>query len=81
MHLPTGQVYRWYISKEPSIFFMKRTQKHLFKRWEISIIEVEDTEGSKFKVTRRIADYSVAETKFFTSKKKAKQQFEQWLRE
>lgn len=49
------------------------------KNWEITIIELENSLGKKYKVTRRLPDFSVAETKVFRSKKSAKQQLEQWL--
>ena len=54
-------------------------KKHIIKKWEVSIIEFQDDEGSKFKVTRRLPEMSVAETKIFKSKKEAKEQFDEWL--
>jgi len=33
----------------------------------------------KYKVTKRIPEMSVSQTKFFTSKEDAKRQFEEWL--
>ncbi len=54
--------------------------KHPTKKWEVSIIEYQDATGTKYKVTRRIPELSVAETKVFSSKEKAKAQFEGWLR-
>lgn len=59
---------------------MKKTEKHPIKKWEIPIIEVEDQFGKKYKVTRRLPDLSVAETKVFRSKEEAKKQFEEWLK-
>ena len=56
---------------------MKETQKHSSKKWEISIIEFENHEGKKYKVTRMLPDTSVAETKVFKSKEEAKKQFEE----
>ena len=44
-----------------------------------SIIELSNG-VKKYKVTRRIAELNVAETKFFDSKEKAKTQFEEWLK-
>ena len=58
---------------------MKETQKHSSKKWEISIIEFENHEGKKYKVTRMLPDTSVAETKVFKSKEESKKQFEEWL--
>ena len=53
--------------------------KHLSKKWEVSVMEYQDEMGIKYKVTRRIPELSVAETKIFNSKEKAKLQFEEWL--
>lgn len=58
---------------------MKEAKKHLTKKWEVSIMEIDDETGIKYKVTRRLAEMSVAETKIFHSKEEAKQQFEEWL--
>ncbi|HLC90659.1 MAG TPA: hypothetical protein VJI15_02730 [Candidatus Nanoarchaeia archaeon] len=56
-----------------------RTEKHPLKKWEVSIIEIHDTGNIIYKVTRRLAEMEVAETKLFASKEDAKQQFEEWL--
>jgi len=48
--------------------------------WEVSIIELEDDMGKKYKVTRQITELSVSETKIFRSKQKAKKQLEEWLK-
>jgi len=53
------------------------TRKHRLKKWEISIMELQDHVGRKFKVTRRLPEMSVAETKIFTNKKKAKRLFDE----
>src|SRR3989344_193254 len=58
---------------------MKETKKHQTKKWEISIMEIEDKEGKKYKVTRRLPEMSVAETKIFASKEKAIKKFNEWL--
>jgi hypothetical protein len=58
---------------------MRFLKKHPFKKWEISIIELNNHIGKKFKVTRRIPELSIAETKVFRSLKKAKEQFDRWL--
>lgn len=55
------------------------TEKHEIRKWEVSIIELENDIGTKYKVTRRIPDMSVAETKIFSSKEEAKEQFNKWL--
>lgn len=57
-----------------------KIKKHFIKKWEVSIIKLKGEEGERFKVTRRIPELSVAETKIFVSKKKAKKQFEDWLK-
>ena len=49
------------------------------QNWEISIIELENSIGIKWKVTKRLPPYSLAETKVFRSKEEAKQQLEKWL--
>lgn len=58
---------------------MSETKKHIVKKWEVSIIELEDHGKKVFKVTRRLPEMSVAETKVFSSKDSAKKQFEDWL--
>ena len=59
---------------------MPKTKKHLTKKWEIGFIEFQNHSGKKFKVTKRIPSLSVAETKVFRSKKRAKKQFDDWLK-
>jgi hypothetical protein len=49
-------------------------------KWEVSIIELEGAEGKQYKVTRRISELSVSETKVFSSKEDARRQFEEWLK-
>ena len=51
----------------------------MVSKWEVSIIELEDDIGKRYKVTRRIASLSVAETKFFRSKEEATKQLKEWL--
>lgn len=55
-------------------------KKHTIKKWEVSIIEFENRHGKKYKVTRRLPELSVAETKMFKGKKEAKRQFDEWLK-
>lgn len=55
-------------------------RKHPITQCEVSFIELIDDEGKKFKVTRRIPELNVAETKIFISKEEARKQFEEWLR-
>ena len=47
---------------------------------EISIIEIENDIGKKYKVTRRIPELSISETRVFRSKEEAKKQFDEWLK-
>lgn len=42
---------------------MAEVKKHIAKKWEISIIEFRNHIGKKFKVTRRIPELSISETK------------------
>ena len=56
------------------------TKKHPVKKWEVSIIELQDYTYKRFKVTRSLPDMAVAETKVFTNKKKAKKLFDEWLK-
>lgn len=57
-----------------------KIEKHPTQKWEISIIEIENHIGKKYKVTRRLPEMSVAETKVFRSKEEAKEQFDEWLK-
>ena len=62
------------------LFLIFYGKKHSIKKWEVSIIKVEDDLGKKYKVTRRIPELKVAETKVFRAKEDAKKQFEDWLK-
>lgn len=57
---------------------MSEIKKHITKKWEVSIVELHNG-IEKFKVTRRIPELSIAETKFFKTKEEAKKQFDKWL--
>jgi len=46
--------------------------------WEVTIMELQDN-GKQFKVTRRIKELNVAETKLFKSKEEATRQIKEWL--
>ena len=54
-------------------------EKHPIKKWEVSIIELEN-DKTFYKVTRRVAELDVAETKMFNSKEDAIRKFEEWLK-
>jgi len=58
---------------------MSKSKKDMNEVWEVSIRELKDN-GKKYKVTRRIPELSVSETKLFGSKEDAKTQFEEWLK-
>jgi len=46
----------------------------------ISCLCYKDNGGKKYKVTRRIQNMSVAETRIFDSLEEAKKQFDDWLK-
>ena len=48
-------------------------------KWEVSIIELKNGKGKKYKVTRRMPEMSVSETKIFKTKEKAIKQLQEWL--
>ncbi len=48
-------------------------------KWEVTISELEDEQGKKYKVTRRMPELLIAETKIFKTKEAARKQFEEWL--
>ena len=48
-------------------------------KWELSIIELKKNGKTKYKVTRRMPEMHVAETKMFDSKEEAIKQIEEWL--
>lgn len=48
-------------------------------KWKISCIELQNGKGKKYKVTRRIPEISISETRMFRSKKKAQAQLQEWL--
>ena len=60
---------------------MNKINLHPTKKWEISLITLDAKSGKKYKVTKRLPDFSVAETKLFDSQEEAEKQFEEWLSE
>jgi hypothetical protein len=42
-------------------------------------MEFQNDEGKKYKVTKRVPEMSVSDTKMFRNKDEAKRQFEEWL--
>ena len=54
-------------------------KKHPTQRGEVSIIEIKENDAVQYKVTRRLPEMAVAETKIFSSKKDALLQVEEWL--
>lgn len=67
------------LKKQRVFYFFMTTKEHLTKKWGVSIIEFENDVGKKYKVTRRVPEMSVANTKVFNSKEEAKKQFDEWL--
>jgi muramoyltetrapeptide carboxypeptidase LdcA involved in peptidoglycan recycling len=59
---------------------MNGIKKNYFTKWEVSIIKIEDENEIRYKVTRRLAEMSVSETKLFKNLDEAKRQFEEWLK-
>lgn len=50
------------------------------KNWEVTIKEFQTKTGKKrYKVTKRLPEMHVAETKVFTNKEDAIKLFEEWL--
>lgn len=49
------------------------------KKWEVSIMELQTEKGVVYKVTRRVAEMGVAETKLFKTLYEARQQLDEWL--
>jgi|TARA_B100002003_G_C13653127_1_gene332178 predicted GIY-YIG superfamily endonuclease len=47
-------------------------------KWEVTIMEMHDN-GKRFKVTRRMHEMNVSETKVFDTKEDAMKQFNEWL--
>ncbi len=56
-----------------------KIERHRTKKWIVSIYEYNKKEKSFFKVTRRIPELSVSETRIFNSKEEAEKQFYEWL--
>jgi len=59
---------------------MRESKKSLTTKWEVSVIQFQEDEEIKYKVTRRIPELNVAETKIFNSKNDTKELFEEWLK-
>jgi len=59
---------------------MKDSKKHLVKKWEVSMIEFANHNCKKYKITRRLPELNVAETKVFKKKERAIEQFDEWLK-
>jgi hypothetical protein len=48
-------------------------------KWEVSISVFISEKGKRYKVTRRLPELYVAETKMFRDRNKAKKLFDAWL--
>jgi len=59
---------------------MNITKKHATKKWEVSIIALHNNGNTVYKVTRRLPEMTVAETKTFKTKEEAQNQFDEWLK-
>lgn len=46
---------------------MNKVKKHSTKKWEVSVMELQNYIGKKFKVTRRIPELLVSDTKIYIS--------------
>ncbi len=49
-------------------------------KWLVSFLRLRKN-GYRYKVTRRLPELSLSETKFFRTKKQAEEQVQQWLNE
>ncbi|MBI5881225.1 hypothetical protein HZB90_03780 [archaeon] len=49
------------------------------KNWEITMMELQNNIGRKYKVTRRLPEFSISETVVFRSKEAAKKQLDEWI--
>ena len=49
------------------------------RKWTISLLELKENGDKKFKVTRKLSEFSVSETKIFNSKEEALKQLNKWL--
>ena len=58
---------------------MDKSKEDPIKKLEVTIIWNENDIGKKYKVTRRIPEMSVSETRVFRSKEESKKQFDGWL--
>ena len=47
--------------------------------WKVSMIELRNGNQIRYKVTRRLPEMKIAETKVFLSKEDAMRQLEEWL--
>lgn len=52
---------------------------HPTKKWTVSILALISEDGAAFKVTRRLHELHVSETRMFDNKEEAKMQFIEWL--
>ncbi len=58
---------------------MMKTKKNKRKPIDITLTEFQSDKKSLYKVTRNLSGTSISETKIFRTKKRAEQQFEEWL--
>ncbi len=48
-------------------------------KWEISVLLLRNKKKATYKVTRRVPELHVSETKVFSTKEKARDQLDEWL--
>lgn len=62
-----------------NLLVMVDIKTHPTQKWEVSILEFQEDSVVRYKVTRRLPEMAVAETKIFSSKKEALHQVDEWL--
>ena len=58
--------------------FINCFESLILMKWEVSIIELQENGSVKYKVTRRIPQLHVSETKIFNKKEDAVRQLQEW---
>ncbi|MBD3362067.1 hypothetical protein GF358_04750 [Candidatus Woesearchaeota archaeon] len=55
-------------------------KRHAWKKWEVSLKNLKTSAGNRYKLTRKLLNHPISETKIFISKKNAIKQFKKWLK-
>lgn len=58
---------------------MQEKEKHR-KKWEVSILELEEYREKRFKVIKKIPAELMFESKTFETREEARKQFEDWIK-